>query len=758
MHAHFASTARRLIFLLAAACAVLCGKVEAQNFTYTTNTDGSLNITGYNGTDTTVVVPSTILVNGVNVTVTSIGAGAFQYNTTLTIVTISDSVTSIGNEAFAGCYSLTNFTIGSGVTNIGEDPFSQDSSLIAINVNISNLAYSSGAGVLFNRSQTTLIQYPCGLSGSYTVPNSVTSIGDDAFTYCPSLTSLYFMGNAPNVDSITSEDNPATVYYLAGTSGWSSFFDGLPTVMLNPPIPASSLQVTLVPGGEVTANAQWQVDGGIPQPNGATVLGLSVGNHTVSFSAISGWITPANMTVSVSANSATTATGTYVSQFTYTINSDGSINITGFTGSYTPVTIPSTIPVNGVNLAVTSIGADAFYEQIGIINIAIPNSVTSIGDEAFFDCAALANVTIPNSVTSIGNEAFIGCNSLTRVTIGNSVLNIGDNAFESCTNLTSVTIPDSVINIGNYAFTGCGLTNVTIGNGVTSIGGGAFAICNNLTSVFFTGNAPSTGVATDHGMSFGVFTKDSNATVYYFPNTNGWSSTFAGVPAVMMQQPAISTPPDNQAIVDGANATFTVSARGIPAPSYQWQVSMDGGNTWNDVSGNVYAGATTANLTISNATAAQLGYQYQAVLTNYAGTTTTTPVPLVVGTSSAQLTWLQNNFTATQLGNPGIVGDTADPAGDGIPNLLKYAFNLNPWVEGQPLLPQPVFAAGNLTLTFPAPQADLAYIVEASADLVNWSTAGVTQTNNPTNGTVTGSYGLAGAGPVFLQIVVAPAP
>jgi hypothetical protein len=72
--------------------------------------------------------------------------------------------------------------------------------------------------------------------------------------------------------------------------------------------------VTISPAGAVTAGAQWQVDGGAFQSSGATVSGLSVGNHTVSFSTISSWTTPANQTVSVSANSSATATGIYVAQ------------------------------------------------------------------------------------------------------------------------------------------------------------------------------------------------------------------------------------------------------------------------------------------------------------------------------------------------------------------------------------------------------------------------------------------------------------
>ena len=132
--------------------------------------------------------------------VTSIGDGAFGGCTSLTNVTIPNSVTSIGlecvqwlhqphqhhhpqqrhqhrAEAFDSCTGLTNVTIGNGVTSIGDDAFRGCTSLTAITVDPLNSAYSSVAGVLFDKSRTTLIQYPVGKAGTYTIPNSVTNIG-----------------------------------------------------------------------------------------------------------------------------------------------------------------------------------------------------------------------------------------------------------------------------------------------------------------------------------------------------------------------------------------------------------------------------------------------------------------------------------------------------------------------------------------------------------------------------------------------------
>ena len=153
--------------------------------------------------------------------------------------------------------------------------------------------------------------------------------------------------------------------------------------------------------------------------------------------------------------------------------------------SLTSVTIPN---------SVTSIGEGAFYWCSGLTSVTIPNSVTSIGEGTFRSCAALTSITIPNSVTSIGNSAFADCSGLTSVTIPNSVTSIGSGAFRSCSGLTSINVPKSVTNIGNEAFLGCsGLTFITIPNSVTSIGANAFSGCSGLTSITIPNSVTSIG-------------------------------------------------------------------------------------------------------------------------------------------------------------------------------------------------------------------------------------------------------------------------
>jgi hypothetical protein len=124
-------------------------------FNYDTNSGGlSITITGYTGSGGSVTIPAAT--NGLPIT----GIAAF---------------------AFFFDQNVTNVTIPANITNIGEAPFDDCQGLKAISVNPTNLYYSSAGGVLFNETQTTLIQYPCGTGGVYTVASSVTNIGYSAF-------------------------------------------------------------------------------------------------------------------------------------------------------------------------------------------------------------------------------------------------------------------------------------------------------------------------------------------------------------------------------------------------------------------------------------------------------------------------------------------------------------------------------------------------------------------------------------------------
>ena len=123
--------------------------------------------------------------------VTSIGYHAFAYCGNLTNVIIGNSVTSIDFYAFAHCDSLTNITIPDNVTSIDGSAFEGCDSLTNIMVSENNIAYRSIEGNLYSKDGKTLIQYALGKkAAAFTIPDGVTSIGNGAFFWCDSLTSV----------------------------------------------------------------------------------------------------------------------------------------------------------------------------------------------------------------------------------------------------------------------------------------------------------------------------------------------------------------------------------------------------------------------------------------------------------------------------------------------------------------------------------------------------------------------------------------
>ena len=432
-----------------------------------------------------IVIPTTVNYNGTTYNVNSIGNSAFAACSDLTSVTIPNSVISIGSMVFSGCTSLTsiivdygnpkydsrnncnaiietasnrliagcqNTTILNSVTSIGDYAFSGFSALTS--VTIPNSVTFIGDGAFRNCSSLT----------SVTIPNSVTYIGDYAFSYCTSLTSI----DIPN--SVTSIGDQAF-----DRTAW---FNNQPEGLLYVGLVAYRFKGTMPDGTSITLE------------NGT--LGIAGG----AFSGCSGLtsITIPNAVTSIGNNTFSDCIGLTSIDIPSSVTSIGSSAFRGCT-SLTSVNIPN---------SVISISDYTFNNCIGLTNINIPNSVTSIGVQAFWDCTGLASIDIPNSVISIGDNAFSGCTGLKQlswnavncnyignmprsnieqVTIGNDVQVI-PNYFVSGSKITSVSIPNSVTTIGSSAFSGCNaLASVTIPSSVTSIGDNAFYNCNNLSYI-----------------------------------------------------------------------------------------------------------------------------------------------------------------------------------------------------------------------------------------------------------------------------------
>jgi hypothetical protein len=427
-------------------------------------------------------------------------------------------------------------------------------SLESITVDDDNQYYSSVDGNLYNKDKTELIQYAIGKKEtSFEIPDSVTSIGDNAFEKCANLTNVTIPDSVTSIGEdafsgctgLLSVTIPSSVNYISFCAFMDctnltsvTISDGLTTVGGYAFYNCTSLKSVTIPSSVTTIStcAFGLYSAGDDLFEDSTVEDFTIYGYTNSVSEKYAKNNELNF-VSIGEVEPTPdvdetdPTPDDDSDFSYVLLDDGTAEINSYTGSDTEVVIPSNI--NGYT--VTSIGEDTFFRLESVTSITIPDTVTNLSAYSFYG-SGIKEITIPNSVTSIDDLAFCECENLTKVTIPESVTDLDTYAFLDCPNLENISvdsnnpnyssldgslynkdqtlliqyatgkeddtfeIPNTVTSIDNCAISYCeNLVTVVIPDSVTNISYGAFKESVSLTSVTIPDSVTTLGSCAFYG-------------------------------------------------------------------------------------------------------------------------------------------------------------------------------------------------------------------------------------------------------------------
>ena len=313
------------------------------------------------------------------------------------------------------------------VKRIGNGAFSYCDSLTSII--ISDSVTSIGNSAFYN----------CTSLANINIPNTVTSIGDSAFYSCVSLSNISIPNTVTSIGkdafrectSLANINLPSNITAIG--EGWFNGCTSLISFNISKNIASigddafvncTSLTNIFIPSSVTSI--------GYAAFYGCTALTICCeanekpndwDNFWKDYSVPAYW--------GVNKNN-------YIEQkgITYVIVDEAAVVARYISGIESDVEIPQSITIAGKQYDVTSIGVFAFSGCTSLVNIVIPNSVTNIGESAFQKCSSLTSIVIPDSVSSIGASAFSYCSSMTSIVIPNSVISIGKDAFDECDMLT----------------------------------------------------------------------------------------------------------------------------------------------------------------------------------------------------------------------------------------------------------------------------------------------------------------------------------
>lgn len=445
---------------------------DDQGLTYTLHADRTATVASYDNStpDGVIDIPDTVTSSGQHYTVTAIGDSAFNPSHTITNVSsvfIPATVTSIGGFAFRCCKSLATVTFaeGSQLKSIGRHAFSGTDPAHPRfkEIQIPDSVETIGTNAFHN----------CQDLESITLPASLETIESRAFSSCRNLSEIKLPASLKAIQSSVFDYCSAlkTVSYDGSLAQWSQI--NVAKGFLGDSHP--SLVTDDYTAQFISVKDENDPD---PPPKTVTITKYTGTESTVILpSTINSW--PVTKIGEAAFQDNTTITSVTIPDSVTEIGANAFAGCTKLT-SVNYIGDWSNLTIQSGNPAVEDAAKDAANEQLfdfaftpdntAVIvtnykckgtaaDVTIPSCykgkpVTAINNAAFPN-SAVTSVTIPDSITSIPDAAFVNCSKLTNISIPNSVTYIGFSAFSSCTSLKSITLPSSLSTIGNSAFAGC---------------------------------------------------------------------------------------------------------------------------------------------------------------------------------------------------------------------------------------------------------------------------------------------------------------
>lgn len=497
---------------------------DDQGLTYRlNNADHTATVASYDDStpDGVIDIPDTVISGGQPYTVTAIGVYAFNPSRTTTKVSsvfIPATVTSIGRFAFRCCKFLATVTFaeGSQLKSIGVSAFSGTTPAhpIFTEIQIPDSVETIGTNAFHN----------CQDLESITLPASLKTIESSAFSYCRNLSEINLPTSLTTIEISVFDgcSSLETVFYDGSLAQWSQINtsngflgDSSPSLVMNdytaqfisvkdendPYPPPKTVTITKYTGTESTVILpstinSWPVTKigeaalkdnttitSVTIPASVTEIGSNAFAGCTNLTSVNYAGDWSNLTIQSGNPAVQDAANEQLFDFEFILNNTAVI-VNSYNGTAADVTIPSRYK----GKPVTAIN-NAVFPNSAVTSVTIPDSVTAIPDAAFANCSQLTNISIPNSVTYIGYSAFSSCTSLKSVTLPSSLSSISEALFSGCSQLTTIHIPDSVSSIQSYAFCACeNLKTIRIPVTVTSIGDCAFDVCPSSMTVTYPGS------------------------------------------------------------------------------------------------------------------------------------------------------------------------------------------------------------------------------------------------------------------------------